>query len=384
MKKIKCLIYCLILITYTNIYATKIVEFNYKTSDNLNVVGRLCLPDKKPIKILIKAVERNENIIDGTDSSLIEKLNYYGIGYYQYCFPDIKNPFQSVDYSIYDYSKDIKCAMDILKKNIAPQKIKIGIIGCSESANACAVYASESKDVDFFVSVTNNFIEGYKDTLYVKQNGIKERFDLYKMVFNKIIDDTTFTYNGVKYTKTDKTVNQCFNATIDSIVRKIYDYGRYDITIPQRASETISELWLGTKFNILDAKPNISNYKMIVDSIICKFIFSKPNVIALYQWHPSMCYSRIDIPTYICFGQDDKVINTEDNYNNALFIKELYQKNKFKLEIFPNLGHNLSSYIKKRKVLITDEKGKSKTIEKYSHVMDSKVIEKIVMWINRI
>jgi hypothetical protein len=62
-----------------------------------------------------------------------------------------------------------------------------------------------------------------------------------------------------------------------------------------------------------------------------------------------MYYSKMGIPIFICFGQDNKVINTGDNYNNALFIKELHHKNNFYLEVFPNLGHNLCSYIPKTK-----------------------------------
>jgi hypothetical protein len=251
-------------------------------------------------------------------------------------------------------------------------------------AHACAVFASESKDVDFFVSITSVLVEGYKDTLYIKESGVKEKFKIYNKLFCGLIKDSTFIFNGVNYKKTEKIANQCFNATIDSIVRRIYEYGKFDLRIPRWTSETVSKLWQGTKFDSTEAKPGISNYSMVLDSIICKFAFSKPNVIALYQWQPAKYYSKITIPTYICFGQDDKMINTRDNYNSALDLKKSYCKNNFQIEIFPDLGHNLSAGIKSRNVVTFDKNSKPIIYTKNSYVMDSEAIDKVVMWINKI
>lgn len=346
------------------------------------------MPKTQLKKIVIQANERVSEsaspltICDSTFilNQLKDSLCGNGIGYFVYSFPEGINPIGhfNTNWSLYTYADDVDIAISVLKKEKEFQNIEIGVIGCSELGCSAAVVASRNPKVSFMISITSLIVNGCDNFLYNwlsdDNKGSKGNFYFFEMMLKSILTDYTpwndgksFMYKGKRYLNTNQKFDDCFKETIDSVGRYIFTLNKYDKTIPTKASKLIKNLWQNN--NHLDTHQKVAKvrhkqvsaftinvrfpdqkvaqvrhklgFDELIDSIICKRMFTLPSQKAMTQWNRGI-YSKIKIPTLIALGDQDKLIRYS-NDKDAQNIIEKYHNLNITLKVFKDHGHMLST-----------------------------------------
>lgn len=373
----------------------KVIRIEYYTPDSEKVTGKLYLPNSPVKKILINVDKRLSEKIDpksfGDSIMLFNRIRdrfcENGIGYFVYSFPENNDPYAFIEkkWSLFTYANDVELAISILKKKPEFRKTKFGLLGISETGCSTAVVASRNPDIAFNISITSQMMDGYKFPFYAF-DGNKKTFELYQMLFKKLIRKNTFIYKEHKYLSNDKTKDSCFLATLDTVQKYIFSLKNFNDSVPIKASKLIKDLWRDNNF---DSVQTVTKYGktteqiIIIDSIICKFMFSVPQTVVSCQWNPTLYYSKINCPTLIALGDQDKVINFSDNYNATQDIINKHKKKCITLKVFKGLDHGLCE-----KPIMTKIPVKSKygivTSEVYSYCVTDSALNQIVDWVKAI
>jgi len=227
----------------------------------------------------------------------------------------------------YSFSSDVNSAVDYLLTRDFVDKNKIGLLGHSEGAMIAPVVASVyRKDISFLILMGTPGVSG--DEILIKQtydiakvSGIKE--DKLK----KMIEKDKKIYALVKKSKTSK--------KIDGIREEI-------IKISPEAKKQIKTLL-------------------------------SPWFVDFLRFNPEKYLKKIKIPTLILSGEKDLQVSSKEN-NKA--IKEALDKagnKEYEIVTFKNLNH----------LFQTAKTGTPSEYAKLDEIINEKVLEKIINWLNK-
>ena len=290
-----------------NSISESIVFKNYK--DNINLVGKLSLPNKKgkfPAVILISGNgEHNRNAEFGNHKPFLDISNYLtknGVAVLRY---DKRGVGESTgNYSSsnsFDFAEDVNSAIDYLLTRKEIQKNNIGLIGHSEGGLIAPIVVTMSSNVAFIISLAGPSINGNR-ILLSQQKAIASA-------------------KGINETEINK--SQQLNRNAFEIVKKYKD----KTVLKEKMIAYIKEI----SKNDSD-KPDNMTFEEYVDAQVNRIL--NPWMVNFLRYNPEQYIKQIHCPVLALNGSKDLQVLAKENLpewkrileesgNNNITIKEL-------------------------------------------------------------
>lgn len=294
---------------------------------------------------------------------------------------EFTNPNQSrskefVAQTVPSLANDMESAYHFLKSQKQFKRVKIGIIGFSETGCAAAIVASRNHNISFLELLSTPSTTGVE--WYDDMNKLKKALNipLWKTLFVPIIQGVQspyIVYRGEKITdsKDQSLIAQMSAKTWDQVCRinreiacKNSDYA----SIQRLAAKSFKQVFRGTEFKpIIQSEFGKLSSDQAIDTL-AQWWYT-PRTIELVKWNPYKYYPKINCPTLLIFGDEDENINVPRCVDAIEQIVNDKQKWNFTMHTYPELSHKLS----KEKILVNEEKELFVTIQ----VPDSASIDRL-------
>jgi pimeloyl-ACP methyl ester carboxylesterase len=223
----------------------------------------------------------------------------------------------------YDFAKDLKAGVNLLKSRKEVDKRNIGIIGHSEGALLALMVASEMKDIAFIVLMGG--IGVHCDQLLLTQTEKIARI------------------NGVPEVEINEMVNQ---------YEKYYSILKTNYTEEEKREK------------IKESNPEISNG-------VLGMLF-KPWFQAFIKINPDMYLENVQCPVLAITGENDAQCSAVENLNGIKIALEKGENNDYKVKSMPGLNH----------LFQTSKSGSPIEYENIAEIIAPAALELIGTWIN--
>lgn len=351
-----------------------IVEYGkFYTNDSLPLESILLLPEQsvpKRVVVYIPPLDEYDNLIKpmiskrelvGSLGKLLDNLLKNDIAVFTFsmrisCYNDdfkqsveIKKSDSYRSQTLCTLAEDAKSACRSLKEDDRFKDIPIGVIGTSAMGRAATMAAAGDKSsfsyaILFATPSTDSFDNAEWSYEQGSQNYVMLREGYFTLLWS-MVKDTAFTYRSVRYTadspqKLQKKFVDCAWDCFKRINRTIIAAtANYD-SIQHKASALMKESfqwnrtsgWYPVK-GLEDGTPEV-----FIDSMM--WYWHKPIDISFLRWNPEEWYPKLQCPTLVLFGSDDKVIDTWGSRDNVQRIKKKYGKTNIQVEMIQGVEHS--------------------------------------------
>lgn len=353
-------------------------SMNFITADSISLHGMLYLPRHSSPKGILVDIDRPDVIlpkfdfVNNSDSAgyskkMVTHLIRSGIGVFflaprvPYNHENRMAIISSLEYkaqTLETIAEDAKTACLFIKKDARFTNTPVGVSGGSAMGLPAVMAAVQEKRISFVLLSSTPSTNNMDDAEYSYDRGSMNYMYL-RALFSELwsmVKDTTFIYNGLKYSNTEqKSIEDqfiecawdCFKKINRTIIAKQSDYD----TIQKKATALMKGSFQWGKTG--DWKPvkglgteTVKTPDELIDLLMCTW--HKPIDISFLRWNPEEWYPQLTCPVLFLFAENDKIIDLEGSVANIRRIKEQYMKSNFSIHIIKGCGHSFDYYYMKK------------------------------------